>query len=134
MVRSVITNLIGSICSPHLQSVNLTIVSMVEEMEHFPWEVVNNLTKTSPHMLQRVDVALRLLVDTDIDWGITSRLSPNEYEAYFRQVRSALPELDKKMILSVASQVVCSFSQFFAGLIFMDQDSSDARVCGTNRI
>ena len=134
MVRFVITNLIGSICSPQLRSVNLTVVSVVEEVEHFPWEVVNNLTKTSPHMLQRVDVALRLLVDTDINLGIKSQLSPDEYEAYFRQVRSALPELDKKMILSVASQAVRSFSQCFAGLIFVDQDSFDARVCGANRV
>ena len=133
MVRSVIINLIGSICSPHLRSVNLTVVSMVEEVEHFPWEVVNNLTKTSPHMLQRVDVALQLL-ETVLVWGGNRKLSPDEYEAYFRQVRSALPELDNKMILSVASQAVCSCSQFFAGLIFMDQDSSDARVCGTNRV
>ena len=110
------------------------LASMVEEVEHFPWEVVNNLTKTAPHMLQRVDVALRLLAQRDFDWGITSQLFPDEYEAYFRQVRSALPELDMKMILSVSSQAVCSFPQFFVGLIFMDQDSFDARVCGTNRV
>ena len=112
------------------------LVSMVEEVEHFPWEVVNNLTKTSPHMLQRVDVSLRLLGDAEmagIHWG-HRYLSPDEYAPYFRQVRSALPELDKKMILSVASHAVRSVSQCFAGLIFMDQDSFDARVCGTNGV
>ena len=86
------------------------LVSVVEEVEHFPWGVVNNLTKTSPHMLQRVDIALRLLIHKDLARSITSQLSPDEYEAYFGQVRSALPELDKKVIMSVASQAVCSFS------------------------
>ena len=98
------------------------LVSVVEEVEHFPWGVVNNLTKTSPHMLQRVDIALRLLIDKDLARSITSQLSP-EYEAYFGQVRSALPELDKKVIMSVASQGVCSFSQLFAGLTFMTNSS-----------
>jgi len=80
------------------------LASVVEEVEHFPWGVVNNLTKASPHMLQRVDVVLRLFVETDPDWGVTEELSSGGYEAYFHQVRSALPELDKKVIMSVSSQ------------------------------
>jgi len=88
------------------------LVSVVEEVEHFPWGVMNNLTKVSPHMLQQVEVALRLLVKTDSDWDITSTLSPSEYEGYFRQVRSALPELDrnKKVTMSIAvrySSAIC---------------------------
>ena len=106
MYRSVITNLIGSICSPHLRSVSLVLGSEVEEVEHFPWEVVNNLMKASPHMLQSVEVALRLLRETDPDWGTTTPLSPGEYEGYFHQVRSALPGLDKKLIMRIASQAV----------------------------
>ena len=96
----------------------------VREMEHFPWGVVNNLTKVSPHMLQRVDISLRLLVEADSVWSITSSPSPDEYEAYFHQVRSALPELDRKVIMNVISQEVCSSSQLFAGLILMINCSS----------
>ena len=95
------------------------LVSEVEEVKHFPWGVVSNLTITSPHMLQRVDVSLRLLIETDPEWGITSQLFFEGYEAYFRQVRSALPDLDKKVIVSVASQAVRPFSQLFARLISM---------------
>jgi len=79
--------------------------SEVGEVEHFPWEVVNNLMKSSPHMLQSVEIALRLLRDSDYYW-ITTPLSPGEYEGYFHQVRSALPGLDKKVIMSIASQAV----------------------------
>jgi hypothetical protein len=124
MYRSVITNLILSICSPHLRSVNLVLIAEVREVEHFPWGVVNNLTKVSPHMLQKVEIALWLLVETDPHWGITSPLSPDEYEAHFHQIRSALPELDKKVIMSVMSQEVCSSSQLSAGLILMINSSS----------
>jgi len=85
------------------------IQALVGEVEHFPWEVVNNLMKASPHMLQSVEVALRLLRETDPDWGITTPLSPGEYEGYFYQFRSALPGLDKKLIMSIASQAVRHF-------------------------
>jgi len=102
MYKAVITNLIGSICSPHLRSVDLNLDTVVGELEFFPWGVVNNLTKASPHMLQRVDVTLRLSMERHPDWGIT--VSSDEYEVYFCQVRSALPELDKKVIMSVTSQ------------------------------
>ena len=80
--------------------------SIVGEVEHFPWDIVNNLTKVSPRMLQRVEVALLLLEGTGSAWGTTSLLSCSEYEGYFHQVRSALPELDKKAIMSIASQAV----------------------------
>ena len=103
MHRSVITNLIGSICSPHLRSVSLVLGSEVEEVEHFPWEVVNNLVKALPHMLQRVEVALRLQQEEYGNWIPTP---PGEYEGYFHQVRSALPGLDKKLIMRIASQAV----------------------------
>jgi len=77
--------------------------SEVGEVEHFPWEVVNNLVKASPHMLQSVEVALRLLQDT---YGDLVPTPPGEYEGYFHQFRSALPGLDKKLIMSIASQAV----------------------------
>jgi len=80
--------------------------SVVGEMEHFPLEVVNNLMKASPHTLQSVEVALWLLRESDHYWGITTPLSPGEYEDYFHQVRSALSGLDKKVIMSIASQAV----------------------------
>ena len=111
--RSVISNLIGSICSPHLQSVNVKLVSLIGDVEHFPWGVVNSLNKVSPYVLQRVEIGLQLRVETDTDRGITSLLSPSEYESYFRQVRSALPELDTKVIMSIA---VRHSSQLFADL------------------
>ena len=75
---------------------------MVGEVEHFPWSTVNGLMKVSPHMLQRVEIALELRVETDPDWCISSPLSPGKYEDYFHQVRSALPELDQKVITSIA--------------------------------
>ena len=101
--KSVISNLIGSIRSPHLRSVSVILVTVVEEVEHFPWGVMNNLTKASPQMLQKVGIALQLDIETFEDWDITSRrpLSEYEYESYFRQVRSALPELGKKVITGI---------------------------------
>ena len=102
MYRSVITNLIGSICSPHLRRVSVNLECMVGEVEHFPWSTVNGLMKVSPHMLQRVEIALELQVETDSDWCISLPLSPAKYEGYFHQVRSALPELDEKVITSIA--------------------------------
>jgi len=74
---------------------------MVGEVEHFPWGVINRLTKVSPYVLQRVGIALELRVETIPIW-IFSPLAPGEYEGYFRQVRSALPELDKQVITSIA--------------------------------
>ena len=88
-------------------------MSLVGEVEHFPWGVVNGLTKVSPYTLQKVEIALLLRVETDAGWGITSLLSPSEYENYFCQVRLALPELDKKLIMSIA---VRHPSQLFANL------------------
>jgi len=134
MYRSVISNLIGSICSPHLQSVSVELVCLSGEVEHFPWGVMNSLTKASPHMLQKVEIALLLRVETNSDWGITSQLSPSDYESYFRQVRSALPELDKKLIIGIA---VRHPSQLFANLLCStrsEQDISDALVCDANRV
>ncbi len=102
MYRSVISNLIGSICSPHLQSVSVRLVCLSGEVEHFPWGVVNSLTKVSPYALQRVEIALKLLlVETYPASNNASLLSPSEYDGYFRQVRSALPELDEKVIMNL---------------------------------
>ena len=101
MCKSVINNLIGSICSPRLQSVSVNFKSLVGEVEHFPWGSVNDLTKVSPYMLKRVEIALQLLVVAHSIFDIASPLSPSEYEGYFRQVCSALPELDKRMIISI---------------------------------
>ena len=56
--------------------------------------------------MQRVEAALQLAIETDHGWADTTPLSPSDYEDYFRQVRSALPELDKKVIMSIASQAV----------------------------
>ncbi len=113
MYKSVISNLIGSICSPNLQSVSVKLFCLSGEVEHFPWGVVDSLTKASTHMLQKVEIALLLQVETDSDWGTSSQLSPTEYESYFRQVRSALPELDDKVIMSIA---VRHSSRLFADL------------------
>ena len=99
------------------------LASVVGEVEHFPWGVVNNLTKASPHMLQSVGVTLRLSVETDPDWGITAELSSGGYEAHFHEIRLALPELDKKVIMSAASAAVRSSSQLFAGLTLMINSS-----------
>jgi hypothetical protein len=100
MYRSIIITLIGSICSPRLRSVSVNLSSIVGEVEHFPWGIVNSLTKVSPYMLQRVEVTLKLWIKTM--WGFSSPLALGEYERYFRQVRSALPELDGKVITSIA--------------------------------
>ena len=102
MYKSVIKNLIGSICSPHLRSVSVNLETMVWEMEHFPWGTVNDLAKVSPYMLQRVEVGLRLLVETYPVLGLDIPLSPSEYEGYFRQICLALPELDKRVIPSIS--------------------------------
>jgi len=81
--------------------VSVKLVCLSGEVEHFPWGVVNNLAKVSPHMLQNVEIALLLRVVTNSYWGITSQLPPREYESYFRQVSLALPELNKKMIIEL---------------------------------
>ena len=101
MYKSLINNLIGSICSPHLQRVSVNLETIVEEVEHFPWGTLNDLAKVSPYMLQRVEVGLRL-VEVHPVLGITLPLSPSEYEGYFRQVCSALPGLDKRVITRIA--------------------------------
>ena len=131
MYRSVFSSLIGTICSPHLQSVSVKLVCLSGEVEHFPWGVVNSLTKVSPHMLQKVEIALQLQVETDSDWDITSQLSTGEYESYFCEVRSALPDLDQKLIMSIAVRYL---SQIFVNLTSLcstrsKQDISDALVC-----
>jgi hypothetical protein len=101
MYRSTITNLIGSICSPHLRSVSVNLRSVVGEVEHFPWDVVNSLTKVSPYMLHRVEIALQLWMETNNDWRVFIPLAPGAYKSYFCQVRSALPNLDKKLFTSI---------------------------------
>ena len=136
MYRPVISNLIGSICSPRLQSVSVKLVSLVGEVEHFPWGVVNNLTKVSPYTLQKVEIALLLRVEPYAGWGISSLLSPSEYESYFCQVRLALPELDKKLIMSIA---VRHPSQLFAHLTSLcskpsKQDIFDVEACDSNGV
>jgi len=77
--------------------------SLVGEVVHFPWEVVNNLVKALPHMLQSVEVDLRLQREKYGGWIPNP---PGEYERYFHQVRSALPGLDKKLFIRIASQAV----------------------------
>ena len=99
---SIITNLIGSICSPRLRSVSVNLRSMVEEVEHFPWGVVNGLAKVSPYVLQRVGIALHLRIEEHPDGSTYIPLAPGGYDGYFRQVRSALPEIDKIVITSIA--------------------------------
>ena len=136
MYKSIFSNLIGSICSPRLQGVSVKLVCLSGEVEHFPWSVVNSLTKASPHMLQKVEIALLLRVETDSEWGITSPLSPCEYENYFRQVRSALPDLDKRLIMGIA---VRHPSPLFANLTSLcstrlKQDFSDELVRDTNGV
>jgi len=88
-------------------------VTEVDEVEHFPWGVVNSLMKASPKMLQKVEIALQLQEETLEGWGTTSPLPASEYEGYFCQVRSALPELDEKVIMSIA---VRHSSRLFADL------------------
>ena len=110
--------------APFTFAVDLMLLSTVGEVEHFPWGVVNNLMKVSPHMLQRVDIALELSGHIPGDWNIRLLLFFDEYEAYFRQVRSALPDIDKKVKLSVVSRDVCSSSWLFAGLILIINSAS----------
>jgi len=114
--------------------VRLNLRSVAGEVEHFPWGVVNNLMKVSPLTLRRVEIALQLWIETDLLWDATPPLAPDEYESYFRQVRSALPELDKKVITSIA---VRHSSHPFANLTSfcstrLTQDIPDAVVCDTN--
>jgi hypothetical protein len=109
---------------------------MVGEVEYFPWSVVNSLVKVSPYMLQRVEIALQLRIEVYPNWDVSfplagPPLAPSEYDSYFCQVRSALPELDQNVITRVA--VRCS-SHLFANLISLCstcsmQDISDAWVC-----
>ena len=101
MYRSVFNNLIGSICSPHLRSVSINLKSLVGEVEHFPWSTMNDLAKVSPCMLQRVEIGLKLLVGVSPTLNITFPLPSGRYEGYFHQVCSALPELDKRVIISI---------------------------------
>ena len=86
---------------------------MVGEVEHFPWGTVNDLTKVSPYMLQRVEIGLRLLVGMPPTLGTTFPLSPIKYKGYFRQVYLALPELDKRVIIGIT---VRHSSHLFANL------------------
>ena len=102
MYKSVITNLIGSIHSSHLRSVSVYLKTMVEEVEHFPWGTVNNGTRVSPYMLKRVEVGLQLLVETHSALGIATPLALPKYERYIRQVYSAIPNVDKKVITRIA--------------------------------
>ena len=136
MYRSAISSLIGSICSPHLQSVSVQLVCLSGEVEHFPWDVVNGLTKAPHHMLQKVEIALQLRVKTNHPWGLTNPLPSREYESYFRQIRSALRELDKKLIMSIA---VRHPSQSFANLTSLcstrsKPDISDSLVRDPNGV
>jgi len=94
--------------------VSVKLSSVVEEVEHFPWGVVNGLAKVSPYVLQRVGIALQLRVEAYPDWDYPP-LAPGEYEGYFRQVRSALPELDNKVITRIA---VRHFSRLFPNLTY----------------
>ena len=88
-------------------------MGLVGDLEHFPWGIVNSLNKVSPYVLQKVEIVLQLRVEPYAGWGISSLLSPNEYESYFRRVRSVLPELDKKVIMRIA---VRHSSRVFADL------------------
>ena len=112
-----LTNLIESICSPHLQTVSIVLEGLVGEVENFHWEVVNNLAKVSPHSLQRVEIALRLLMETNSGWPTPSELLPGEYEDYFCRVRSVLPELGEKVVVSVAFPKVRHSFRLFSDLI-----------------
>jgi hypothetical protein len=101
MYRSIFANLFESICSPHLWMVGLDLESVVGEVEDFPWDVVNGLAKGSPYVLRRVEVDLLLRVVVHLEWGLSIPLDPDEYESYFYQVRSALPDLDKILITRI---------------------------------
>ena len=91
-------------------------MTMLGDLEYFPWSVVDSLNRVSPHVLQKVKIALQLLVETYPASGVGYSLSTREYEGYFRQVRSALPELGKKVIMSIA---VRHSSRLFADLTYM---------------
>jgi len=95
--------------------VSVYLRSVAGEVEHFPWGAVNGLAKVSPYVLQRVEIALQLRIEAYPDGDIYFPLAPGEYEGYFRQVRSALPELDKKVITSIA---VRHSSRLFANLTY----------------
>ena len=88
-------------------------MTVVGEVGHFPWGVVNSLTKVSPHMLQKVEIEVQLRGRRFGNRGITSRISAIEYESYCRQIRSALPELDEKVDMSIT---VCHSSRLFVDL------------------
>jgi hypothetical protein len=121
MYISIIANLIGSSCSPHLRSVSINLRSVVGEVEHFPWGAMNSLTKVSPCMLQRVEIALQLWIETNLDWSFFEPLAPGEYERYFRQARSALPDLDQKVMIRI---VVRHPSHLFANLTSLSSTRS----------
>lgn len=136
MHKSVITNLIESIRSPHLRRVGVYLKTMLKEVEHFPWGAVNNLTRVSPYMLKRVEVGLQLLVESRFTWGLPTPLAPPKYERYIHQVYSALPNIDKKVITRI---LVRHSPHLFANLTsrcstFSMQDIYDAVVCVINQI
>jgi hypothetical protein len=75
--------------------------------------------KVSPYMLQKVEITLQLQTEVCPNWDISfplagPPLAPSEYNSYFCQVCSALPELDQNVIMRVA---VCYSSHLFANLI-----------------
>jgi hypothetical protein len=96
-----------------MASLNLSCAT--KQVEQFPWDVVNGLAKGLPYVLRRVEANLLLQVEMRVPRCGTmySPLDPDEYESYFRRVRSALPDLDKILITSV---VVCHSSHLFANL------------------
>jgi hypothetical protein len=113
--------------------VSLNIRSLAGEVEDFPWEIVNGLVKGSPYVLRIVQIHLLLRVETHPQWGITSFLDLDSYESYFRQVRSALPDLDKILITCIA---VRQSSHLFANLTSLCstrsmKDFTDEVVCDT---
>ena len=109
-------------------------MSLVGEVEHFPWGTVNDLTKVSPYMLQRVEIGLQLLVGVPLTVGTTFLLSSSKYEGYFRQVRLALPELDNRVIIGItvrhSSHLFANFTSSYSTLSM--QDIFDAVVCDAN--
>ena len=135
MYKSVINNLIGSICSPHLRSVSVNLKCLMGEVKHFPWGTVNDLKTVSPYMLQRVEVGLRL-VEIYYALGLERPLSHSEYEGYFRQICLALPELDKRVVIGItvrhSSHLFAIFTSSRSTLSM--RDILDAAVCDTNEI
>ena len=109
-------------------------MSLVEEVEQFPWGTVNGLAKVSPYMLQRVEIGLELLVGVPPTVGTTFLLPPRKYEGYFRQVCSALPELDNRVVISTtvrhSSHLFAIFTSSRSTLSM--QDIFDAAVCDAN--